>query len=103
MNVICPKCGAPPFVGEQLSKSTANNHMFGVCCLQGQVCLDPFPEAPPTLRNLLTGVSPQSYTFRDKIRRYNSAFGFTSTSAKFQDTVVCSAGPYSFHLQGIDL
>src|SRR6202453_2341635 len=103
MNVICPKCGAPHFVGEQLSKSTANNYMFVRFCLQCQVRLDPFPEAPPTLRNLLTGVSPQLYTFRDKIRRYNSAFAFTSTSAKFQDTVVRGAGPYSFHLQGMDL
>lgn len=71
-----------------------------MCCLQGQVQLDPFPEPPVTLRDLLTGVSPFSRTFRDHIRQYNAAFAFTSTSVNVNDNVVAGSGPYSFRLHG---
>jgi hypothetical protein len=100
MSVKCSKCNALHFVGERLSKSSRINPKFGTCCLQGQVLLDPFLDAPPTLKNLLAGVGPISRTFREKIRQYNAAFAFTSTSVKFNDAALNGSGPYSFRLHG---
>jgi hypothetical protein len=71
-----------------------------MCCLQGQIRLDPFHEPPPTLRNLLTGITPQSRTFRNKICQYNAAFAFTSTSVNVNDATIAGSGPYSFRLHG---
>jgi hypothetical protein len=100
MNTLCTKCYAPHFAGEKLSASSVNHPRFGMCCLQGQIHLDPFLEPPQTLKNLLTGFTPQSNTFREKIRQYNAAFAFTSTSAQINDTVLAGSGPYSFRLHG---
>jgi hypothetical protein len=100
LSIKCPKCGALHFAGEKLSKSTRNNPKFGMCCLQGQVQLDPFPDPPPTLKNLLVGLNTISRTFREKIRQYNAAFAFTSTSVKVNDSAVGGSGPYSFRIHG---
>jgi hypothetical protein len=53
-----------------------------------------------TLKNLLTGVSPHSDTFRKHIRQYNAAFAFTSVGVKIDHSVTNSSGPYAFKISG---
>ena len=100
MSVACPHCNALHFKGEKLQKSSLANPKFGMCCLQGQVHLDRFPDPPPTLKNLLVGLNTSSRTFREKIRQYNAAFAFTSTSVKVNDAALGGTGPYSFCIHG---
>jgi len=52
MGVECQHCHALHFDCEKLSKSTQNNIVFGMCCLEGLVQLPPLPRWPVTLRNL---------------------------------------------------
>src|ERR1700691_2371948 len=67
INVECQHCHALHWDAEKLTASTLNNKKFGQCCLQGQVDLPPFLPPPPTLKNLLCGISPASDTFRKHI------------------------------------
>ena len=100
MNVECQHCHALHWDAEKLTESTLNNKKFGQCCLQGQVNLPPFPPPPPTLKNLLNGISPFSDTFRKHIRQYNAAFAFTSVGVKIDHTVTSGSGPYAFKING---
>jgi hypothetical protein len=99
MNVECPHCHALHWDKEKLTASL-NNIKFGQCCLQGQIQLPPFPEPPPTLKNLLCGISPFSNTFREHICQYNAAFAFTSLGVKIYHRVTGTTGPYSFKING---
>lgn len=63
MNVECQHCHALHWDAEKLTASPHNEPRFGLCCLQGQVKLPPFPQPPVLLRNLLCGISPFSETF----------------------------------------
>ena len=60
----------------------------------------PFPPPPPTLKNLLSGISPFSDTFRKHIRQYNAAFAFTSIGVNIDHSVTSSSGPYAFKING---
>lgn len=100
MTVECTKCHASHFDCERLTNSSRRNPKFGMCCLTGQIQLPPLLEPPPTLRNLLMGVAPQSRTFREKIRRYNAAFAFTSTAVKLDESLLSGTGTYCFRMHG---
>ncbi|RDX46067.1 hypothetical protein OH76DRAFT_1330930, partial [Lentinus brumalis] len=101
MNSICTHCGALHFVDERLTKSSKRSPQYSVCCLQGQISL-PLPSLPPQpLRDLLNGADPRSRAFREKIRRYNAAFAFTSSGARLDNTRLAGTeGPYSFMMHG---
>jgi hypothetical protein len=55
---------------------------------------------PLDLRNLLCGISPLSDTFKNNIRRYNSAFAFTSLGANIVQEITRASGPYCFKISG---
>ncbi|KAG2073113.1 hypothetical protein BDR04DRAFT_1011474, partial [Suillus decipiens] len=95
LNVECPKCHALHFACERLSNSSAQNPRFGMCCLQGQVSLPPFPAWPPELEQAYT-----DRTFVSKIRQYNSALAFTSVGVNIEDRSVQGSGPNAFRIHG---
>ena len=57
-DVICPNCGAFHWIDERLLKSTKAHPKFSTCCSNGQIYLDPLPDAPPLLRSLFQDDSP---------------------------------------------
>ncbi|KAG2073153.1 hypothetical protein BDR04DRAFT_1011269, partial [Suillus decipiens] len=66
---------------------------FGMCCLQGQVSLPPFPACPPELE--------QAYadrTFVSKICQYNSALAFTSVGINIKNCALQGSGPNACHI-----
>lgn len=50
LDVECPNCHAMHFISKRLSNSSIRTPRFGMCCLQGQVSLLPFPQWPPELQ-----------------------------------------------------
>lgn len=101
MNIECRHCHALHFDGEKLAKSTRNNPLFGMCCLQSQVKLPRLPDIPfLTYRELLNGISPLSREFKNNIRQYNAALAFTSLGVKVDSKVTESSGPYCFRVHG---
>ncbi|EGO30370.1 hypothetical protein SERLADRAFT_431904 [Serpula lacrymans var. lacrymans S7.9] len=70
MEVECHNCGVLHWDTESLTSSSRIHPKFGVCCLQGQVRLDPFQEAPAALRCLIRGVDITAREFRDKKQAY---------------------------------
>jgi hypothetical protein len=100
MDVECQHCHALHFDCEKLTKSTRAVSKFGSCCLEGQIRLPPFPQAPAALRDLLCGRSPLAKEFKANIQQYNATFGFTSLGVNVDHTVTHATGPYSFCIQG---
>ena len=78
MDLECAKCGAMHFMSEKLTRSAKRSPKFGVCCLQGQIQLPPLPPLPAALKSLYDGSDANSKHFLENIRRYNTAFAFTS-------------------------
>ena len=95
MGVECQHCHALHFDCEKLSKSTRNNIVFGMCCLEGLVQLPPLPQWPVTLRNLF-----RDHHFREHIRQYNSSLAFTSLGVEFDRHTVQGSGPAAFRIHG---
>ncbi|KAG2063940.1 hypothetical protein BDR04DRAFT_1163159, partial [Suillus decipiens] len=95
LNVECPKCHALHFACERLSNSSLRNPRFGMCCLQGQVSLPPFPAWPPELERAYA-----DRTFVSKIRQYNSALAFTSVGVNIEDRALQRSGPNAFRIHG---
>ncbi|KAG2029445.1 hypothetical protein BDR03DRAFT_1044674 [Suillus americanus] len=95
LDVECPSCHARHFACERLSKSSARNPLFGMCCLQGQVSLQPFPAWPPELQQAYA-----NHTFRSKIRQYNSALAFTSVGVNIDRQALQASGPDAFRIHG---
>jgi len=62
--------------------------------------LPSLPATPQELEVLLTNKDANAVKFRDQIRMYNSVLAFTSLSAKVDESVTRSLGPYSFRIQG---
>jgi hypothetical protein len=66
-----------------------------MCCLQGQVSLQPFPAWPPELQQAYA-----NHTFRSKIRQYNSALAFTSVGVNIDRQALQASGPDAFRIHG---
>ncbi|EGO01507.1 hypothetical protein SERLA73DRAFT_70687 [Serpula lacrymans var. lacrymans S7.3] len=98
MEVECRNCGTLYWDIERLTSSSRIHPKFGVCCLQGQVRLDPFQEAPAALHRLFCGVDITAREFHNKVCSYNNAFAFTSLGVKIDHAVTSAAGPYSFRI-----
>ncbi|KIK19416.1 hypothetical protein PISMIDRAFT_48515, partial [Pisolithus microcarpus 441] len=93
-------CQALHFDGEKLSNSTRQNKKFGMCCLQGQIQLPPWPEPPVELKGLFCGTDNLSNNFRKNIQSFNSAFAFTSLAVDVDQSVTNTSGPYCFKIHG---
>ncbi|KAF5347794.1 hypothetical protein D9756_010287 [Leucocoprinus leucothites] len=102
MNVICSHCNALHFDCEKLAASTVNRPRFGVCCLQGQIRLEPFHPLNPNeaLAQYMTRQRPQWQEFYEDIRRYNAAFAMISVGVKLDASVLRGTGAYCFKIQG---
>ena len=69
---------------------------FSLCCHAGRVSLPRVKKTPEFLDVLLK----TSATFRQNIRRVNSAFAFTSTGAKVDESINNKPGPYTYRVHG---
>ncbi|KIL69116.1 hypothetical protein M378DRAFT_56848, partial [Amanita muscaria Koide BX008] len=97
MNIECPKCHALHFACERLSSSSLRNPRFGICCLQGQVDLPPFPEWPRELKRLFHDARDE-HKFIENVRQYNCALAFTSLGVKVH--TFAGGAPASFRIHG---
>ena len=85
--------GALRFEGPELKS--------GKCCNKGATSLDLDQRLityPEDLRSLLLGSHPNSRTFFDYIRRYNSAVAFASRGSK--NVTPAGNGPYCYRIHG---
>ena len=86
-------CSALRFEGSELKS--------GNCCNKGATSLDldqGLISYPEDLRSLLLGNHPNSRTFFDYIRRYNSAVAFASMGSK--NVTPAGNGPYCYRIHG---
>ena len=72
MDKVCTHCRAKKWKGEPP----------GLCCLGGQIKLEPLTPMPQELKELIIGDSYDSVHFRKNIRAYNACFQMTSLAAK---------------------
>ena len=86
MTVPCPHCGSLSFYKECFN-----------CCHNGKVNLGIYP-FPSQLETLFTQDTGGGKNFRKNIRRYNTAFSFSSFSANLQ-SLPCR-GPRVFRMCG---
>ncbi len=101
MIVICSHCHALHWMAESLSRSTNNCIKFGMCCLEGNISLEPLHPAPPELLDFLTHQDPVGNAFRCLIHNYNSALAMTSVGRDVNHSInQDGGGPYTFVLQG---
>ncbi|KIJ09644.1 hypothetical protein PAXINDRAFT_87199, partial [Paxillus involutus ATCC 200175] len=96
MDVDCSHCHALHFDSEKLSKSTRGRKRFGMCCLEGQVQLEPFLAWPPELNQLFLS----DHQFVEKIRHYNSTLAFTSLGVGVDERMTHRSGTSSFRIHG---
>ena len=68
MSVVCPECSAKKWKGETKS----------ICCKDGKILLDKFPDPPPYLKTLWTANTPNARLFRDNSRSFNNALALAS-------------------------
>src|SRR5438045_8636262 len=73
MNIACQFCGALHWKAESSSSSPGDEYIFESCCKKGSVVLDPLPNPPAVLHNLLSSNESYAKHFRSKIRSYNAA------------------------------
>jgi len=97
MSAKCQHCGALFYPDEKLTKSTAANAKFGMCCCNGAVKLWPVPNPPEPLLSLLTCTSTKSRKFRQDIRKYNCALCLASMRA---NEIKFNSGPSVYKVHG---
>lgn len=73
MCIVCTHCNAYKF----------KNEAPGLCCMNGKVKLQELAVPPEPLRYLVSGTTPESKHFLDKIQTYNSCFQMTSFGATY--------------------
>ena len=99
MSVICQSCGSHNFEGEKIKRG--QSYHFNLCCNNGKVKIDPLPDAPGVLRELLTENTVTARNFRNNIRAYNSALSFTSFGSEFDPAQSLPGhGPPVFRIHG---
>ncbi|KIJ08826.1 hypothetical protein PAXINDRAFT_41049, partial [Paxillus involutus ATCC 200175] len=96
MDVDCSHCHALHFDSEKLTKSTRGRKHFGMCCLEGQVQLEPFLAWPPELNQLFLS----DRQFVEKIHHYNSTLAFTSLGVGVDERMTHRSGTSSFRIHG---
>ena len=86
MNVVCPHCASLSFPNECFH-----------CCHNGKIHIDDFP-FPAALQDLFQSDSECAVNFRKNIRRYNTAFAFSSLSTNLDPPP--GRGPPVFRVSG---
>ena len=66
-NVTCQKCKSQMWLEERLSKSSAKNNIFGMCCMNGDIEIPLLQSPPYELKALLKENDDQSKFFRKNI------------------------------------
>lgn len=99
-DVPCPYCGAKHWIGERKSGSSKRNPVFQDCCKAGKIDIASLPDPPPLLMALWDGSDPRSAEFRKNIRKYNSAFAFTSFQYSQNQSVTALGGFQVFQIHG---
>lgn len=85
------------WVAESTNKTKDKSKLsFSLCCHAGRVSLPRMKQTPEFLDSLLK----TSATFRQNIRWVNSAFAYTSTGAKVDESVNKKPGPYTYRVHG---
>ncbi|KAK9053094.1 hypothetical protein SSX86_029724 [Deinandra increscens subsp. villosa] len=97
----CSNCKALMW-GAEKSKTTDldGEASFSSCCQDRKVLLPSPLQAPEPLRSLLDYDNRLAAGFREKIRRYNSMFTYTSFGAKIDHSVNEGRGVYTFRVSG---
>ena len=87
MKVLCHHCNAKRF----------KNEPAGFCCSKGKIQIALPPALPNQLQHLL-----QQQEFKNKVRKYNQAFAFTSLGATKVDRRLANnrQGIYTFRVNG---
>jgi hypothetical protein len=78
MDQVCLDCGAKHWKAELPPDCTANNKFWMSCCKAGAVKIELLKTPPAFLKELYDDISARGRKFKDNIRRYNTAFAFTS-------------------------
>ncbi|XP_078433142.1 uncharacterized protein LOC144704557 isoform X2 [Wolffia australiana] len=101
MSATCASCQSKMWMQERKHGSGQRNPVFQLCCKNGEVLLPAFPNPPVTLLALLEGTTDEAKHYRNFLRAYNSAFGFTSSGENFDRTLADNhAGIYTYRIQG---
>ncbi|QRW04504.1 ATP-dependent DNA helicase PIF1 [Ceratobasidium sp. AG-Ba] len=100
MSVQCSYCKALHWDAEKLSKSRANQPVFGSCCKQGKIQLPLTKRPPPELYRLFTGTHAKSANFFANIRSFNSSLAFVSMGFKQREPQPPGPGPWHFKIGG---
>ena len=98
MDKVCTDCGAKHWEAELPSQCTSQNKFWMSCCKAGAVKLEPLQSPPTFLRILFEEMSTRGRHFRDNIRRYNAAFGFTSLRCEISNSNLGNI-PFQIHDQ----
>ena len=98
MNFRCVYCNALGFKSE--NQGTLSRPYFGIlCCKKGETLLEPFPEPPIALLNLLQNQDVLSKHCRKNIRKFNS--NLAMASIEYTDATVRQGPPGAFKIQGV--
>ncbi|XP_078431140.1 uncharacterized protein LOC144702973 [Wolffia australiana] len=101
MSATCASCQSKMWMQERKHGSGQRNPVFQLCCKNGEVMLSAFPNPLAPLLALLEGTIEEAKHYRNFLRAYNSAFGFTSSGANFDRTLADNhAGIYTYRIQG---
>lgn len=97
----CRFCGAFFWYEERLGKHyKAKDPKYSICCMNGKIELPRIANPPKVLHDLVFGVDLKSKHFLQKIRSYNSMFGFTSMGGEIDKSLNKGNAPPVFRLHG---
>ena len=73
MDIECLFCHALHWQAEELTASSNNHHIFGMCCYQGKINLPILQPIPDDLLRLFNGEDARSLAFHKLILFYNNS------------------------------
>lgn len=99
---ICCDCEALMWRFEQTGQhQKLKSNKFSLGCGNEKVRLPLLRETPPELKSLLDGTNHKSTLFKDNMRLYNSAFGFTSVGANIDRSINNGGGSFVYRVHGV--
>ena len=104
MNLHCVHCDAAHFSCERVGGTLTSPH-FASCCDsdKGRLTdiLQPLPDIPDDLQQLLSDNNPHNCQFRSDIRAYNSVLAFTSVGVALnEDLGDRTGGVFTYRIRG---